>query len=314
MVTVAPLGGPGELRYFWYHPDASASYWRNCLHEILDHLPRGARILDLGCREGSFPAGAYDFLTIRVDLTRPRLNTPLFVQADAIHLPFPSRTFDAVILNHSVEHFVHLKPALQEIGRLIKRDGAAFVAVPDARTLTDRIYRKVFRNVGGHVNLFDSATELEKMLSWYFGLPHIATRTLFSSLSFLNQKNTRDPAVQRQMRFPGLWEPILALATATTRILDRWFDTRTGVYGWGFYFGNAGESIDVQPLANVCVRCGQAHPSHTLEQAGCVGKFPMSSYYCPDCAAFNIFFRDPVHTEPRPSGSAPLTSPQKSRK
>ena len=262
------------------------------LHEILDHLPPGARILDLGCREGSFPAAAYHFLTIRVDLTRPTTNTLPFVQADAVHLPFPSRTFDAVILNHSVEHFVHLKPALQEIGRLIKLDGAVFVAVPDARTLTDRIYRKLFRNAGGHVNLFDSATELEKMLSWYFGLPHIATRPLLTSLSFLNRNNTRDPAVRRQMRFPGLWEPILTLATATTRLFDRWFATRTSVYGWGFYFGHAGEPIDPHPLANVCVRCGQAHPSHTIEQTSQVKRLPVPSYHCPDCTAFNIFFRD----------------------
>jgi SAM-dependent methyltransferase len=261
------------------------------LHEILDHLPPSARILDLGCREGSFPA-AYKFLTIRVDLTRPNTNALPFVQADAVHLPFPSRTFDAVILNHSVEHFVHLKPALQEIGRLIKLDGAAFVAVPDARTLTDRIYRKLFRNAGGHVNLFDSATDLEKMLSWYFGLPHIATRPLLTSLSFLNRNNTRDPSVRRQMRFPGLWEPLLALATATTRIFDRWFATRTSVYGWGFYFGHAGEPIDPHPLTNVCVRCGQAHPSHTIVQTTQVRRLPVPSYHCPDCTAFNIFFQD----------------------
>ena len=215
-----------------------------------------------------------------------------FVQADAVHLPFRSRTFDAVILNHSVEHFVNLKPALQEIGRLIKHNGAAFVAVPDARTLTDRIYRKLFRNSGGHVNLFDSSSELETMLSWYFGLPHIATRTLFSSFSFLNRNNTRDSAVRCQMRFRGLWEPILALATATTRLLDRWFNTRTGVYGWAFYFGSAGEPIELQPLANVCVRCGQAHPSQVLDKAGRVRRLLVSSYQCPDCDAFNIFFRD----------------------
>jgi SAM-dependent methyltransferase len=196
------------------------------LHEILEHLPSGARVLDLGCREGSFSEIAYDFLTIRVDLNRPRVKSPFSVQADAVHLPFRSCSFDAVILNHSVEHFVHLKPALQEIGRVIKREGAAFVAVPDGRTLTDRIYRKLFLNVGGHVNLFDSATELEKMLAWYFGLPHVATRTLFSSLSFLNRKNTQDPSVRRQMRFGGLWEPFVAMATATTRMLDRWFATR----------------------------------------------------------------------------------------
>ena len=72
-----------------------------------------------------------------------------------------------MILNHSVEHFLNLKPALQEIGRVTKQDGAACVTVPDATTFTDRLYRKVFRSRGGHVNLFDSAKNLERMLAWY---------------------------------------------------------------------------------------------------------------------------------------------------
>src|SRR5260370_32315072 len=131
-------------------------YHRDGLHEILEQLPRGARVLDLGCREGSFSSGAYDVLTIRADLTRPKSKTSLFVQADAVRLPFPSRTFDAAIMNHSVEHFVHLKPALQELGRVIKRYAAAFVAVLDARTVTDRIYRKLFRDASGTNSLCDS--------------------------------------------------------------------------------------------------------------------------------------------------------------
>lgn len=265
------------------------------MHEILAHLPPGARVLDLGCREGSFSNGSYHFLTVRVDLAAPKTYDASFVQADALHLPFASRVFDAVILNHSVEHFVQLKPALQEIGRVIKKDGAAFAAIPDATTLTDRIYRKVFRSRGGHVNLFDSSTGLESMLSWYFGLPHVATRTLLSSLSFLNRKNSQDPKLRWQMRLPGVWEPVLARAVYVTRLWDRWFGTRTSVYGWAFYFGRVGEPVDKQPLINVCIRCGQAHPSRTLQQAGLVRKRLLSLWYqCPDCSALNRFIESKV--------------------
>ncbi len=59
----------------------------------------------------------------------------------------------------------------------MKRNRAALVAVPDARTYSDRIYRKVYRSAGGRVNLFDSRPALEHMVSWYLGLPHVATRT-----------------------------------------------------------------------------------------------------------------------------------------
>jgi SAM-dependent methyltransferase len=260
------------------------------LHEILEHLPPGARVLDLGCRDGSFTSGDYPFLTVRADLNQPKLKACPFVQADAVRLPFPSGIFDAVILNHCVEHFVQLKPALQEIGRVIKPDGAAFVAVPDASTLSDRLYRKVFRSRGGHVNLFDSSQDLESMLSWYFGLPHVATRTLHSSLSFLNRRNTRDPKLRWQMRFGGFWEPVLARVAYATQLCDRWFGTRFSVYGWAFYFGRIGEEVDRHPLPNVCIRCGQAHPQHALEQAGCVRKRLFGRWYqYPDCGALNRF-------------------------
>ncbi len=262
------------------------------MHEILEHLHRDARVLDLGCREGSFPAGVYEFLTVRVDLNRPGAAMGVFVQADAVRLPFRSRTFDAIILNHGLEHFVHLKPALQEIGRVLKREGAAFVSVPDARTVTDRLYRKLFRSAGGHVNLFDSPAELGKMLAWYLGLPHVATRTLYSSLSFLNRRNTRDRRVRAQMRFPGLVEPVVMLLCAGTRLIDRFLSMRTSVYGWAFYFGRIAETIDVLPRTNVCIRCGQAHPSQSLEEAGRVRGWLFKTYCCSDCGAVNFFSLD----------------------
>jgi hypothetical protein len=164
--------------------------------------------------------------------------------------------------------------------------------VNDATTFTDRLYRKVFRSRGGHVNLFDSAQDLEEMLAWYLGLSHVATRTLYSSLGFLNLKNTRGPENRKQMRFRGLTEPLLAMAVGTTRIFDRCFHTRTSIYGWAFYFGTIKGSIDLQPSPNVCVRCGQSHTAGELQEAGRVKGLLPRFYNCPNCAAFNYFFRD----------------------
>jgi hypothetical protein len=41
------------------------------------------------------------------------------------------------------------KPALQELGRVVKPQVAEFVAVPDAATFADRVYRAAYRNTGG---------------------------------------------------------------------------------------------------------------------------------------------------------------------
>jgi SAM-dependent methyltransferase len=257
-------------------------------------LPPGARVLDVGCREGSFRAEAYEFQTVRADLNVPPAVSVAFVQADAVQLPFPSRTFDAVILNHCLEHFVRLKPALQEIGRVVKRGGAAFVAVPDARTLTDRIYRKVFKNAGGHCNLFGSSAELEKMLAWYLGLPHVATRTLHSGLTFLNGRNlAQGPYLRSEAKFRGIWEPALARLNASLRLLDRRFGTRLSVYGWALYFGTVPEAVDPRPMVNVCVRCGQGLPFVEIrDRARAKPGVLVQRYVCPACGAANLGLRD----------------------
>ena len=100
------------------------------MEEILDHLPPGSRVLDLGSRDGSFLASAYPrLILIAADLFLPnKIQEGIrFVQTDASSLPFASRSFDAIILNHTLEHFERLKPALQEIGRVIRPDGAIYV-------------------------------------------------------------------------------------------------------------------------------------------------------------------------------------------
>ncbi len=266
------------------------------MHEILDHLPPDATVLDLGSGGGSFDSGAYRFRTVRVDIGVPGRDGKLFVQADAIRLPFRSRSFDAVILNHCIEHFAQLKPSLQEIGRVLKADGAVFASVPDAWTLTDRLYRKVFRNDGGHVNLFASRPDLEKLLSWYFGLELVATRTLHSGFTFLNRRNIRrDRATREQVRFGGFPEPLLAALSATLRFADRAFGTRFCVYGWAFYLGRVPEAVSSAPFWNVCVRCGNSRSlAEIAKMSGHESVRGLIRYVCIKCGARNLAMADPA--------------------
>ena len=88
--------------------------------KILRHLPVGARVLDFGSRGGSFDASTYPVRVVRVDLEIPSGPQAAFVQADASSLPFPNTSFDAVIANHSLEHFERLEPALRELGRVVR--------------------------------------------------------------------------------------------------------------------------------------------------------------------------------------------------
>lgn len=248
------------------------------MHEILRHLAEGTRVLDLGCDEGSFSSAGTRAFTVRLDRDIPRRRDAAFVQSDAARLPFADASFAAVVSNHSLEHFDDLEGVLREIGRVLRPDGALFVAVPDAGTLTDRIYRWLGRG-GGHVNPFTSADELARRIEEATGLRHVATRTLWSSLSFLNRNVCPRPLPLRLWLLGGGFETVLRAYVRLSRRMDRAFGTRTGVYGWAFYFGAIHEPVDTTGWPNVCIRCGSGSPGDVVH-----GR---QNYSCPNCGAVN---------------------------
>ena len=186
------------------------------MDEILRALPESARVLDLGSQYGSFPLSATRAFVARLDRDSP----PGGVRADAAALPFGDGAFDAVIANHSLEHFDRLDDALREMGRVVRRDGAIYVAVPDASTFTDRVYRWIGRG-GGHVNPFTSREALSARIERATGLPFRGARTLHSSLAFLNRRGSPVPRPKRLILLGGGYEWTLRVYTFVSRRLDR---------------------------------------------------------------------------------------------
>jgi SAM-dependent methyltransferase len=255
------------------------------MDEILRNLPAGTLALDLGCDEGSFPAAKTAAAVVRLDRDIPSRPDGAFVCADAGRLPFAAASFAAVISNHSLEHFDDLEGVLREIRRVVRPDGALFVAVPDASTLTDRIYRWLGKG-GGHVNPFTRAAEVARIIERETGLRHLATRTLWSSLSFLNRTRAPRPLPRRLWLLGGGFEPVLRGYVRLSRAVDRAFGTRTGVYGWSFYFGKVDGPIDADSWPNVCIRCGSGFPEDFLRAQGLIRA---RRYRCPNCNAWNPF-------------------------
>ncbi len=263
------------------------------MYELLQALPPGARVLDLGAGSGSFRTDRRDLLVVRLDLEIRAARAPgAWVSADAARLPFASRAFDFIVSNHSLEHFPRLKPALREIARILKPAGILYVAVPDASTLSDRIYRWLGRG-GGHVNPFRSPEEVINLIETSTGLPHRATRVLFTSLCFLNARNFTTRPPRRIILFANGNEACLAAFTWFLRALDRRFGRGLSRYGWCFYFGNVDLPKTLEPWINVCVRCGSGHSEDLLRKAGAVRPIPgiFDRYFCPDCGAPNRFTR-----------------------
>jgi len=103
-----------------------------------------------------------------------------------------------VIANHSLEHFSSLEEALEEIGRVLDPVGALYIALPDASTLCDRLYRWLARG-GGHVNRFLDEKSLIALVEKHTPLAHSGTRVLATSFSFLNRANRRSRAATQAL-------------------------------------------------------------------------------------------------------------------
>jgi SAM-dependent methyltransferase len=263
------------------------------MDHLIAALPPGSRVLDLGARTGSFQTERCDLGVVRLDLEIPgSRQAGAYVAADAARMPFAPQCFDLIVSNHSLEHFPGLEPTVREIGRVLRQGGALFIAVPDAGTLTDRIYRWLGRG-GGHVNAFRSPGQVIGLVQGLTGLKCRGTRLLFSGLSFLNARNVTHPP-KRLLLFANGNETFLAVLTWVLRTTDLLFGSRLSQYGWEFYFGSMEPVDSAEWWANVCVRCGSGHSEVFLRQHTAVRRTLRfwESYHCPKCGGWNLLTRD----------------------
>jgi SAM-dependent methyltransferase len=141
-------------------------------HAILDHESRllkarkiarlvervrpleGARLLDIGAGSGYIASALSELVgpggrVAAVDVNDQRRTNEgyEFVQVDGTTLPFEDGAFDVVLSNHVIEHVGG--PAdqlhhLSEIHRVLQRDGACYLAVPNRWGLVEPHFRLPF--------------------------------------------------------------------------------------------------------------------------------------------------------------------------
>jgi SAM-dependent methyltransferase len=262
---------------------------------LVKNLSPGSRVLDLGAGLGSFRTSRSDLPIVRLDLEiPPKRGSGAYVAADAARMPFASRSFDLIISNHSLEHFPELEATVREIGRVIRPGGVLYIAVPDAGTLSDRIYRWMGRG-GGHVNAFRAPGEVTGLVERLTGLPLRSSRVLYSSLAFLNSHNLAGRPQIKSVLFAFGNERFLAVLMWILRRLDRRFHTRLSHYGWAFYFGQVDLPRTLDSWINVCVRCGSADAVVYLRKLGAIPPIrgAVQPYRCPSCGAYNLLIEDP---------------------
>lgn len=109
--------------------------WRTAVTEAVNPQP-GQRVLDLAAGTGtssvSFAeAGAFvvpcDFSLGMLQVGRARLPQLPFTAGDALHLPFPDATFDAVTISFGLRNVADVSAALTEMRRVTKPGGTLVV-------------------------------------------------------------------------------------------------------------------------------------------------------------------------------------------
>lgn len=139
-------------------------------------LRAGDRVLDLGCGEGRHAIAAQALQgadAVGVDLFLKDLQTArerqtefasahpsqgLFalVAGDAMRLPFPDHSFDAVICSEVLEHVPDWRGAITEIARVLRPGGRLCVSVPRpwCERICWRLSRAYHQTPGGHLRIF----------------------------------------------------------------------------------------------------------------------------------------------------------------
>lgn len=116
-------------------------YWQRTRHRIvLEYLGRarpgpGPSVLDIGCGSGRIiqalpQAIGLDILLPKLRFLRGRGHGRL-TQASVFALPFPDRTFDAVICSEVIEHVPDRAPLFEELTRVLAPGGTLILGTPD---------------------------------------------------------------------------------------------------------------------------------------------------------------------------------------
>jgi ubiquinone/menaquinone biosynthesis C-methylase UbiE len=122
-------------------PQNLLSRHRFALEMVESAVPRGSRILDVGCGTGEMVAKLTErgYEAWGVDLAEPmiafaseRYGSSRFRVGDIEKIPFDDSTFDAVVCLGVVEYLVDDEQALKEIRRVLKPGGSAIVSTPSA--------------------------------------------------------------------------------------------------------------------------------------------------------------------------------------
>lgn len=273
------------------------------MDNILRSLTSSQIVVDLGCGTGSFSYRSYDCKIIGIDialhpasLIRDGMRIQ-YLRSNAAEIPLSDNSVDAVICNHTLEHFPYRR-VLAEINRILNSNGLLWVAVPNGYSFDDALYRFILDG-GGHINRFRFRALIEEVQG-HTELSLIQSNLLFSSFIYIYLRRLTweqvrvFPMTARALYLmpKSLNRALILSLNSITRIIDKYCGTRTSLYGWGFVFAKTPATLDPLPsYFNVCWKCGSGNDAGCLRTAERLSSsFGVTFYRCARCDERNLFF------------------------
>jgi 2-polyprenyl-3-methyl-5-hydroxy-6-metoxy-1,4-benzoquinol methylase len=133
---------------------------------FLPALP-GGRLLDVGCGSGEWLSVMKNLgwevegLDFDENAVRVARQTGLNVHCGALEdQRFPDGSFDAVTLNHVIEHVPDPVKTLKECARILKKGGKLVLATPNSASLSHRLFKNDWRGLEPprHLHIFSPSS------------------------------------------------------------------------------------------------------------------------------------------------------------
>jgi methionine biosynthesis protein MetW len=200
------------------------------INSILALIGRGKTVLDIGCHDGSISVlvtangnkvSGLDVSTDAVTLARRK---GLDAKAWDIEkgLPYEDGSFDIVLMGEVLEHIFDVNSVLEEVKRVLDKEGALVVSTPNLASLGRRVMLLLGKNpfiessmsgnAAGHVRYFVRDSLVELLENQGFRI-----ETLTSDV--VNFNNSGKTCSSRlAAAFPSIGKSIIVRATKSDRV------------------------------------------------------------------------------------------------